>query len=73
MGIVNAANPHFVKCMKPNDKSQPKSFMVDNMVEQLRCAGILSLCQLRKVGFCERISFDQFVSKYSSAALSRSF
>ena len=65
MAIVNAAYPHFVKCMKPNDKSQPKSFMVNNMVEQLRCAGILSLCQLRKVGFCERISFDQFVSKYS--------
>ena len=65
METVNAAAPHFVKCMKPNDKSSPKMFMVENVIEQLRCAGILSLCQLRKVGFCERITFDAFVSKYS--------
>ncbi|QDZ18398.1 myosin [Chloropicon primus] len=65
MGTVNEASPHFVKCMKPNDKSSQKLFMVENVIEQLRCAGILSLCQLRKVGFCERITFSEFVSKYS--------
>ena len=64
MGTINAAKPHFVKCIKPNDASAPQRFEVKNITEQLQYVGVLSLCQLRKVGYCERVVFDAFMSKY---------
>ena len=42
----------------------PQDTWGKNITEQLQYVGVLSLCQLRKVGYCERVVFDAFMSKY---------
>ena len=45
---LNAADPHYVRCVKPNQAKVAANFDALHVLEQLRCAGLLGVCQLRR-------------------------
>ena len=49
MGKLNAADPHFVRCIKPNLKKAPKLWIEDMVARQLRYAGVLETVRIRAV------------------------
>ena len=64
MEKLNATEPHFIRCMKPNKKKVGNLFEADMMLMQLRYSGLLEVCRIRQIGYPVRRDFDQFLSRY---------
>jgi myosin heavy subunit len=64
MTALYKCEPHFVRCMKSNHQKKGGIFEADMMLAQLRYAGLLEVCRIRKIGFPVRRKFDDFVFRY---------
>lgn len=64
METLNATNPHYVRCIKPNDLKAP--FTMDNSraVQQLRACGVLETIRISAAGFPSRWTYQEFFSRY---------
>ncbi|XP_028446779.1 myosin-IIIb isoform X2 [Perca flavescens] len=56
--------PHFVRCIKPNDDRQGLRFCKERVMLQLRYTGILETVNIRRQGYSHRILFEEFVNRY---------
>uniref|UniRef100_A0A8D1JZK5 non-specific serine/threonine protein kinase n=1 Tax=Sus scrofa TaxID=9823 RepID=A0A8D1JZK5_PIG len=56
--------PHFVRCIKPNDDREALKFSRDRVLAQLRATGILETVSIRQQGYSHRILFEEFVKRY---------
>uniref|UniRef100_A0A3B4FG31 non-specific serine/threonine protein kinase n=1 Tax=Pundamilia nyererei TaxID=303518 RepID=A0A3B4FG31_9CICH len=56
--------PHFVRCIKPNDDRQALCFCKERVMVQLRYTGILETVNIRRQGYSHRILFEDFVNRY---------
>ncbi|XP_037096279.1 myosin-IIIb isoform X3 [Syngnathus acus] len=56
--------PHFVRCIKPNDDRRALSFCKERVMVQLRYTGILETVNIRRQGYSHRIPFAEFVTRY---------
>uniref|UniRef100_A0A4W5R094 Myosin IIIB n=1 Tax=Hucho hucho TaxID=62062 RepID=A0A4W5R094_9TELE len=56
--------PHFVRCIKPNDDRQALCFFKERVMVQLRYTGILETVNIRCQGYSHRILFEEFVNRY---------
>jgi myosin heavy subunit len=61
---LNSTFPHFVRCMKPNDDKQANNFKASRMQDQLRYAGLLEVCRIRKLGYPVRRPFEEFYRRF---------
>jgi myosin-5 len=66
---IDTTNPHYIRCLKPNDKLQPNNFDSGVIADQLRCAGILEAVRVSRVGFSQRYLHENFVNRYQCLAL----
>jgi myosin heavy subunit len=64
MQALYKCEPHFVRCMKSNHQKKGGIFESEMMLAQLRYAGLLEVCRIRKIGFPVRRVFDDFVFRY---------
>lgn len=64
MDTLNATFPHFIRCMKPNDTRSGNTFVATRILDQLRYAGLLEVCRIRKLGYPVRRDFDDFYRRY---------
>ncbi|NXG73300.1 MYO3A protein, partial [Baryphthengus martii] len=56
--------PHFVRCIKPNNDRQAKKFDKEKVLVQLRYTGILETARIRRQGYSHRILFANFIKRY---------
>nr|XP_008110604.1 PREDICTED: myosin-IIIa [Anolis carolinensis] len=56
--------PHFVRCIKPNNDRQANKFDREKVLVQLRYTGILETARIRRQGFSHRILFANFIKRY---------
>ncbi|KAK2503184.1 hypothetical protein MC885_008870 [Smutsia gigantea] len=56
--------PHFVRCIKPNDAREALNFSRERVLAQLRSTGILQTVSIRRQGYSHRILFAEFVKRY---------
>lgn len=56
--------PHFVRCIKPNDDRQALRFCKERVMVQLRYTGLLETVNIRRQGYSHRILFEEFVNRY---------
>ncbi|RLV98232.1 hypothetical protein DV515_00011044 [Chloebia gouldiae] len=68
MERMYSANPHFVRCIKPNNQKEPG--VLDNQVVllQLRYNGLLETIRIRRDGFSWRPSFEEFAERSSKTS-----
>jgi myosin heavy subunit len=64
MDTLGKTDPHFVRCIKPNDQQKPQIFEAPKVQFQLRCNGLMEVCQIRQVGYPVRLGFEDFYAKY---------
>ena len=57
--------PHFIRCIKPNENSRPGDLTPSYVMEQLRAGGVLEAVRIACAGFPTRKPFMPFVSRYS--------
>uniref|UniRef100_A0A3B1J5B6 non-specific serine/threonine protein kinase n=1 Tax=Astyanax mexicanus TaxID=7994 RepID=A0A3B1J5B6_ASTMX len=59
-----AGQPHFVRCIKPNNDRQASKFDREKVLIQLRYTGILETAKIRRQGYSHRILFTNFIKRY---------
>ncbi|XP_053486734.1 myosin-IIIa [Ictalurus furcatus] len=59
-----AGQPHFVRCIKPNNDRQAHKFDREKVLIQLRYTGILETAKIRRQGYSHRIVFANFIQRY---------
>ncbi|XP_075770834.1 myosin-IIIb-like isoform X3 [Pelodiscus sinensis] len=64
MERMYSANPHFVRCIKPNSRKEPGVIDSQVVLEQLRYNGLLETIRIRRNGFAWRPSFEEFAERY---------
>ncbi|XP_038079118.1 myosin-IIIb-like isoform X2 [Patiria miniata] len=62
------SQPHFVRCIKPNNDRVPGQFDEEKVLTQLRYTGVLETTRIRRQGFSHRILFQEFVARYKQLA-----
>lgn len=64
ISTLNSTFPHFVRCMKSNDEKAGNKFTSSRMQDQLRYAGLVEVCRIRKLGYPVRRPFQEFYKRY---------
>ncbi|OCT75584.1 myosin-IIIa isoform X2 [Xenopus laevis] len=59
-----AGQPHFVRCIKPNNDRLANKFDREKVLVQLRYTGILETARIRRLGYSHRILFANFIKRY---------
>uniref|UniRef100_H3D7Z8 non-specific serine/threonine protein kinase n=1 Tax=Tetraodon nigroviridis TaxID=99883 RepID=H3D7Z8_TETNG len=59
-----AGQPHFVRCIKPNNERQASRFDREKVLVQLRYTGVLETAKIRRQGYSHRILFANFMKRY---------
>lgn len=55
--------PHFVRCIKPNDDRQALGSCKGRVMVQLRYTGVPETVNIRHQGYSHRILFEEFVNR----------
>ncbi|XP_062415251.1 myosin-IIIa [Pungitius pungitius] len=63
-----AGQPHFVRCIKPNNDRQANKFDREKVLVQLRYTGVLETAKIRRQGYSHRIVFANFIKRYYMVA-----
>lgn len=64
MNTLDRTDPQFIRCIKPNQEKVGGVFTSTLVLEQLRYAGLLEVCRIRKIGYPIRKDFKQFLYRY---------
>ncbi|XP_029314001.1 LOW QUALITY PROTEIN: myosin-IIIa [Cottoperca gobio] len=59
-----SGQPHFVRCIKPNNDRQANKFDREKVLVQLRYTGVLETAKIRRQGYSHRILFANFIKRY---------
>ncbi|KAI9989731.1 hypothetical protein PInf_020018 [Phytophthora infestans] len=63
--VLNATEPHFIRCIKPNDQASASQFERKRLLEQLRCSGVLEAVKISRSGYPVRFPHEVFIKTYS--------
>lgn len=61
---LQVAQPHFVRCIKPNDHQVAGEFDAVLVNRQLRYAGVMGAIEIRQKGFPLRLTFADFINRF---------
>ena len=62
---INAAQPHFVRCINPNSQKEPGKLEPEMILDQLRCSGLMEAVRVSRAGFPVRVLHRDFTSRFS--------
>uniref|UniRef100_A0A0D3F667 Myosin motor domain-containing protein n=1 Tax=Oryza barthii TaxID=65489 RepID=A0A0D3F667_9ORYZ len=61
---LSSVEPHYIRCIKPNNVLKPAIFENSNVLQQLRCGGVLEAIRISCLGYPTRRTFDEFVDRF---------
>lgn len=65
MDTLNATDPSYVRCIKPNALKVPTTFDSELVLAQLRYSGMLETVAIRKSGYPRRFQPKEFFDRYA--------
>ncbi|KAK8980527.1 hypothetical protein V6N11_081992 [Hibiscus sabdariffa] len=65
---LNSTEPHYVRCVKPNNVLKPAIFENNNVLQQLRCGGVMEAIRISCAGFPSRKQFHEFMDRFAILA-----
>ncbi|KAL3830014.1 hypothetical protein ACJIZ3_018816 [Penstemon smallii] len=68
METLNSTEPHYIRCVKPNNVLKPGIFENLNIMQQLRCGGVLEAIRISCAGYPTRRTFDEFLLRFGVLA-----
>ncbi|KAG8367188.1 hypothetical protein BUALT_Bualt16G0046600 [Buddleja alternifolia] len=68
METLNSTEPHYIRCVKPNNVLKPFIFENVNIIQQLRCGGVLEAIRISCAGYPTRRTFDEFLLRFGVLA-----
>eukprot|EP00584_Thalassiosira_punctigera_P008237 CAMPEP_0172544582 /NCGR_PEP_ID=MMETSP1067-20121228/14701_1 /TAXON_ID=265564 ORGANISM="Thalassiosira punctigera, Strain Tpunct2005C2" /NCGR_SAMPLE_ID=MMETSP1067 /ASSEMBLY_ACC=CAM_ASM_000444 /LENGTH=1608 /DNA_ID=CAMNT_0013331167 /DNA_START=385 /DNA_END=5211 /DNA_ORIENTATION=+ len=64
IAMVEATDPHYIRCLKPNDAAKPKLMTRKRLTEQLRYGGVLEAVRVARMGYPVRLDHAGFFKRY---------
>ncbi|XP_044498190.1 myosin-6-like isoform X3 [Mangifera indica] len=61
---LNATEPHYIRCVKPNNVLKPGIFENSNVLQQLRCGGVMEAIRISCAGYPTRKPFREFLTRF---------
>ncbi|XP_043692189.1 myosin-11-like isoform X1 [Telopea speciosissima] len=68
METLNSTEPHYIRCVKPNNLLKPAIFENVNVMQQLRCGGVLEAIRISCAGYPTRRTFFEFLNRFGILA-----
>jgi myosin heavy subunit len=56
-------DPHYIRCIKPNESKAPLTFIAQNCFEQLTYCGVFEAVAIRKQGYPFRLPHKEFAER----------
>lgn len=61
---LNATEPHYIRCIKPNDDKKAFEFNEERAVQQLKACGVYETIRISNNGFPSRWLYKDFAKRY---------
>ncbi|EKG07640.1 myosin heavy chain, putative [Trypanosoma cruzi] len=61
MTEINGTHPHWIRCIKPHSTKKPRMFNGNEVMTQMRSAGVLETIKIRQNSFSVRLPFAEFL------------
>ncbi|KAJ8751015.1 hypothetical protein K2173_016196 [Erythroxylum novogranatense] len=68
MDTLNSTEPHYIRCVKPNNVLKPAIFENTNIIQQLRCGGVLEAIRISCAGYPTRRTFYELLLRFGVLA-----
>ncbi|CDY45087.1 BnaA02g04890D [Brassica napus] len=68
METLNSTEPHYIRCVKPNNVLKPAIFENLNVIQQLRCGGVLEAIRISCAGYPTKRTFYDFLNRFGVLA-----
>ncbi|OIW18737.1 hypothetical protein TanjilG_13489 [Lupinus angustifolius] len=68
METLSSTEPHYIRCVKPNNVLKPAIFENVNIMQQLRCGGVLEAIRISCAGYPTRRTFYEFLNRFGVLA-----
>ncbi|WOK95773.1 myosin-17 isoform X2 [Canna indica] len=68
METLSSTQPHYIRCVKPNNVLKPAIFENFNVIQQLRCGGVLEAIRISCAGYPTRRTFYEFLHRFGLLA-----
>ncbi|KAK3025057.1 hypothetical protein RJ639_044808, partial [Escallonia herrerae] len=68
METLSTTEPHYIRCVKPNSVLKPGIFENFNVLNQLRCGGVLEAIRISCAGYPTKRAFDEFLDRFGTLA-----
>lgn len=68
METLSSTEPHYIRCVKPNNVLKPAIFENLNIIQQLRCGGVLEAIRISCAGYPTRRTFYEFLLRFGVLA-----
>ncbi|KAM5553425.1 myosin-6-like [Rosa sericea] len=65
---LSSIEPHYIRCVKPNNQLKPAIFENNNVLQQLSCGGVMEAIRISCAGFPSRKTFDEFATRFGILA-----
>ncbi|XP_010526481.1 PREDICTED: myosin-14 isoform X1 [Tarenaya hassleriana] len=65
---LSSTEPHYIRCVKPNNLLKPSIFENQNVLQQLRCGGVMEAIRISCAGYPTRKHFDEFLDRFGILA-----
>ncbi|KAI4326405.1 hypothetical protein MLD38_031725 [Melastoma candidum] len=65
---LSATEPHYIRCVKPNNLLKPSIFENKNILQQLLCGGVMEAIRISCAGFPTRKPFFEFINRFGILA-----
>ncbi|KAI8905199.1 P-loop containing nucleoside triphosphate hydrolase protein [Gorgonomyces haynaldii] len=64
METLRETNPHYIRCIKPNQAKVAFEYEAQNVLAQLVACGVLETIKISRAGYPSKQTFDEFVGRY---------
>ncbi|XP_038690789.1 myosin-2-like isoform X2 [Tripterygium wilfordii] len=64
MHQLENTTPHFICCIRPNNKQLPGIYEEDLVFQQLKCCGVLEVVRISRSGYLTRVTHQEFAERY---------
>ncbi|KAI4329848.1 hypothetical protein MLD38_028188 [Melastoma candidum] len=65
---LSATEPHYIRCVKPNNLLKPSIFENKNILQQLLCGGVMEAIRISCAGYPTRKPFFEFIKRFGILA-----